>query len=387
MLYYLSLLSDRIGAFNIFQYTTSRGAIAAALSFLLCLLFGRRVIALLHRLKFGQQVRTGDEMKAINHGGKKGTPTMGGLLILAACTVSALLCCRPDVPQCHIALATLLYMGGVGFLDDILKIRRKNSDGLSERGKLALQAFWAVVAIVWMHAIPSLAPHIDDFYVPFLKEPLFHDPTHLVSLLLVFGLILGATNAVNLADGLDGLAAGTYLPTLSTYLALAYLAGHSLFATYLHLPAIAGSNELAVFCCALLGAVGGFLWWNAYPAKVFMGDTGSLALGGVIAVLPSLVKHELLLLIAGAVFVAEAGSVLIQRSACKLHRRRTGETLPPERRPFRMTPLHHHFEIISKEHLQNAGRSPDSAENSVAVRFWIASIIFAAIALATLKIR
>jgi len=386
MLYYLSLLSDRIGAFNIFQYTTSRGAIAAALSFLLCLLFGRRVIALLHRLKFGQQVRTGDEMKAINHGGKKGTPTMGGLLILAACTVSALLCCRPDVPQCHIALATLLYMGGVGFLDDILKIRRKNSDGLSERGKLALQAFWAVVAIVWMHAIPSLAPHIDDFYVPFLKEPLFHDPTHLVSLLLVFGLILGATNAVNLADGLDGLAAGTYLPTLSTYLALAYLAGHSLFATYLHLPAIAGSNELAVFCCALLGAVGGFLWWNATPRR---SSWATPAPSPSAASSPSCPASSSTSCFCSS--PAPSSSPRPAPSSSSAPPASSTAAAPakpsPEHRPFRMTPLHHHFEIISKEHLQNAGRSPDSAENSVAVRFWIASIIFAAIALATLKIR
>lgn len=387
MLYYLSLLSDRLTWLNIFRYTTFRAGLAAALAFLFCLAFGRRMISALYRFKLGQQERTGQEWEAIHHGGKAGTPTMGGLLILTACTLSALLCCLPTVPQCHLALATLLYMGGVGALDDALKIRRHNSDGLSERAKLVLQAFWALVAIVWMNAIPALAPHIDDLYLPFLKEPLFHDPTHLVELVLVFLLMLGATNAVNLTDGLDGLAAGTYAPTLSTYLVLAYLAGHSLFATYLHLPAITGSNELAVFCAALLGAVGGFLWWNAYPAKVFMGDTGSLALGGVIAILPALVKHELLLLLAGLVFVAEAGSVIIQRAACKTYRRRTGQTLPPERRPFLMTPIHHHFEIISKQHLKAAGRSADSAENSVVIRFWIVSLICAALALATLKVR
>lgn len=387
MLYYLSLFSDSLSFLNVFRYTTFRAGLAAALSFLLCVAFGRAMISALLRFKLGQQVRNGQEWEAIHHGGKAGTPTMGGVLILAACTISALLCCMPKVPQCHLALATLLYMGGVGALDDALKIRRRSSDGLSERAKLVLQAVWAVIAILWMHAIPALAPHIDDLYVPFLKTPLFHDPTHLFALVLVFFLILGATNAVNLTDGLDGLAAGTYMPTLATYLVLAYLAGHSLFAQYLHLPAIAGSNELAVFCAALLGAVGGFLWWNAYPAKVFMGDTGSLALGGVIAVVPALVKHELLLIIAGLVFVGETLSVIIQRGACKAYRRRTGQALPPERRPFRMTPIHHHFEIISKEHLVAAGRSPDSAENSVVVRFWIVSAICAAVALASLKLR
>jgi phospho-N-acetylmuramoyl-pentapeptide-transferase len=387
MLYYLSLLSGHLTGLNLFRYTTFRAGLAAALAFLFCLLLGRRMITALYRLKLGQQVRTGAEWEAIHHAGKAGTPTMGGVLILAACTTASLLCCHPSVPQCHLALATLLYMGGVGFLDDFLKIRCHNSDGLSERAKLILQGFWALVAILWMHAIPALAPHLDDLYVPFLKTPLFHDPTHLVEFVLVFLLMLGATNAVNFTDGLDGLAAGTFAPTLATYLVLAYLAGHSLFAAYLHLPAIAGSNELTVFCAALLGAVGGFLWWNAYPAKVFMGDTGSLALGGVIAVLPALVKHELLLLLAGFVFVAEVLSVIIQRTACKRYRRRTGQTLPPERRPFRMTPIHHHFEIISKEHLRAAGRSPDSAENSVVIRFWIVSLICAALALATLKVR
>jgi len=372
---------------RIFQYVTFRTFAGAATAFGLSLLCGRRLIGWLRAMKIGQQVRRGGEWAAIGHGGKQGTPTMGGVLVLFATAASALLWCDPTNAAVWLALATLLFMGGVGFLDDWLKLKRGNSDGLSEKSKYLLEGLWAVAAFAWMWAVPSLNAHLFELMAPFLKQPVWQGVPWWVMLPWTWLVIVGTTNAVNLTDGLDGLAAGCYASVNAAYLVMAYVAGHAVFANYLNVPAIAGAHELAVFCGCLLGAVLGFLWWNAYPAKVFMGDTGALGLGGVIAVIAILLKQELVLVIAGAVFVAEAASVMIQRGACKWHRFRTGETLPPERRPFKMAPLHHHFEIISKEHMKALGRSPDAAENSVVVRFWVVSLVCALLAVATLKVR
>ena len=312
---------------------------------------------------------------------------MGGLLILFTTTVAALLWGDLGNAQLWLVVVTMLLMGGVGFLDDWLKLKRGNSDGLSEKGKYLLEGLWAVAAFAWMWGVPSLREHLFELMVPFLKHPVWHGVPWWVMLPWVWLVIVGTTNAVNLTDGLDGLAAGCYASVNAAYLVMAYVAGHAVFAGYLHVPAIPGAHELAVFCGCLLGAVLGFLWWNAYPAKVFMGDTGALGLGGVISIIAILIKQELVLVIAGGVFVAEAASVMIQRGACKAYRRRTGQLLPPEKRPFKMAPLHHHFEIVSKEHMKALGRSPDAAENSVVVRFWVVSMVCALLALATLKLR
>ena len=326
-------------------------------------------------------------MVAIGHVGKAGTPTMGGLLILFTTVVSSVLWCHSSNPQVWIVVATMLFMGGIGFVDDWLKVREKNSTGLKEWQKLALQGLWVVIAFVAIEAVPGTRVHARELMVPFFKAPVVADLTIPGALVFMFLVLVGTTNAVNLTDGLDGLAAGCMNSVSAAYLALAYVAGNVVFANYLQVPSISGAHELAVFCGCLLGAGLGFLWWNAYPAKVFMGDTGSLALGGTIAMIAILIKQELTLLIVGLVFVGEASSVLIQRATCKVYRRRTGEGLPPERRPFRMAPIHHHFEIISKKRARAEGRPPESAENSVVIRFWIVSIVCALLGLATLKLR
>lgn len=387
MLYYLSLLSHQFTPLNVFRYVTFRAFMAAGTAFLLSLLLGRWMIGRLRALKIGQVVRQEQEMASINHFSKAGTPTMGGVLILFTATLSCLLWCQTSNPQVWIVLATMLFMGGIGFVDDWQKLRKQNSEGLKEWQKLALQGLWVAVAFAAIEAVPGTRPHARELMVPFFKAPVVADLTVPGALVFMFLVLVGTTNAVNLTDGLDGLAAGCVNSVSAAYLVLAYVAGNVVMANYLQVPAIAGAHELAVFCGCLLGAGLGFLWWNAYPAKVFMGDTGSLALGGTIAMVAILIKQELTLLIVGFVFAAEAGSVLIQRASCRLYRRFTGQGLPPERRPFRMTPVHHHFEIISKERAKAEGRSPDSAENSVVIRFWIVSIVCALLGLATLKLR
>ncbi len=389
MLYYLSLLSDLFTPLNVFRYVTVRAFMGAGTAFFLSLLLGRWMIGKLRALKIGQVVRQEQEVEAAlqHHGRKAGTPTMGGLLILFTTTLAALLWCHSSNPQVWIALATMWFMGGIGFVDDWLKLRERNSKGLKEWQKMALQGLWVVVAFAAIEAVPGTRPYARELMVPFFKAPVVADLTVLGAWIFMFLVLVGTTNAVNLTDGLDGLAAGCMNSVSAAYLALAYVAGNAVFANYLQVPSIAGAHELAVFCGCLLGAGLGFLWWNAYPAKVFMGDTGSLALGGTIAMVAILIKQELTLLIVGLVFVGEAASVLIQRAACKTYRWKTGEGLPPERRPFRMTPIHHHFEIISKERAKAEGRSPDAAENSVVIRFWIVSIVCALLGLATLKLR
>lgn len=387
MLYYLSAFTHLFTPLNLFRYVTFRAVMGAGTAFFLSLLLGRWMIGQLRAYKIGQIVRQDPELARITHGGKAGTPTMGGVLIIFATLVAALLWCQTTNPQVWIALATMLFMGGIGFVDDWLKLKRRNSDGLKEWQKLALQGLWVVIAFAAIEAVPGTRVHARELMVPFFKAPVVADLTVPGALVFMFLVLVGTTNAVNLTDGLDGLAAGCMNSVSAAYLVLAYVAGNAIMSNYLQVPSIAGAHELAVFCGCLLGAGLGFLWWNAYPAKVFMGDTGSLALGGTIAMVAILIKHELTLLIVGLVFAGEAASVLIQRASCRLYRRFTGQGLPPERRPFRMTPIHHHFEIISKERAKADGRSPDSAENSVVIRFWIVSIVCALLGLATLKLR
>lgn len=383
MLYYLSYLSDLFTPLNVFRYVTFRAFMGAGTAFFISLLIGRWMIGRLRAYRIGQIVRREKEMDVIGHDFKAGTPTMGGLLILFTTLLSSVLWCRSSNPQVWLVAATMLFMGGIGFMDDWLKLREKNSKGLKEWQKMALQGLWVVIAFLVIEAVPGTRPYARQLMVPFLKSPIIMDLTIPGALVFMYLVLVGTTNAVNLTDGLDGLAAGCASTVSAAYLVLAYVAGNVIFAGYLQVPAISGAHELAVFCGCLLGAGLGFLWWNAYPAKVFMGDTGSLALGGTIAMIAILIKQELTLLIVGFVFLMEASSVLIQRYWFKYTRLRFGQG----RRVFLMAPIHHHFEIISKKRAEAEGRSPDSAENSVVIRFWIVSIVCALLGLATLKIR
>ncbi len=383
MLYYLSYLSDLFTPLNVFRYVTFRAFMGAGTAFFISLLIGRWMIGRLREYRIGQIVRREKEMDVIGHGVKAGTPTMGGLLILFTTFFSSVLWCRSSNPQVWLVVATMLFMGGIGFMDDWLKLREKNSKGLKEWQKMSLQGLWVVIAFLVIEAVPGTRPYARQLMVPFLKSPIIMDLTILGAMVFMYLVLVGTTNAVNLTDGLDGLAAGCASTVSAAYLVLAYVAGNVIFAGYLQVPAISGAHELAVFCGCLLGSGLGFLWWNAYPAKVFMGDTGSLALGGTIAMIAILVKQELTLLIVGFVFLMEACSVLIQRYWFKYTRIRYGQG----RRIFLMAPIHHHFEIISKKRAEAEGRSPDSAENSVVIRFWIVSIVCALLGLATLKIR
>jgi phospho-N-acetylmuramoyl-pentapeptide-transferase len=376
MLYYLHLLSDwarQAGidseffkALNVFQYITFRGLCAAVTAFLISLLFGNFVIRKLISLKFGQPIRTADEVHKLFelHGAKKGTPTMGGVLLIGSTLIATLLWARPTNPFVWLVVFSTAYLALVGFYDDWLKVSKKSSDGISSRLKFLLQCILAAIVTAFFLLNPALSETAQQIYIPFFKDPVF---VSLGGFTFVFYLlvIVGTSNAVNLTDGLDGLAAGCTATVAATFAALTYIAGNIKAATYLQIPFFSFSGELAILCLALFGACLGFLWWNCHPARVFMGDTGSLAIGGLLGVVAICCKQELLLIIVGGVFVAEALSVILQVGSFKL----TGKRI------FRMAPLHHHFELSGWK------------ENTVIVRFWIMSLLFALLGLATLKLR
>jgi phospho-N-acetylmuramoyl-pentapeptide-transferase len=358
--------SDFFKALNVFGYITFRAICAAATAFLISIIFGTWTIRRLISLKFGQPIRTKEEVDKLFelHGAKKGTPTMGGLLIIGAIVVSTILWARTENPFVWLVLFSTLFLGAIGFYDDWLKVTTKSSKGISSRLKFALQCVLAGVFTIFFLTSPRLSDIAEKLYIPFLKEPLIFN---LGWLTFVFYLlvIVGTSNAVNLTDGLDGLATGCTATVAATYAVLAYLAGNVRAADYLQIPYVPFSGELAVVCSALFGACLGFLWWNAFPARVFMGDTGSLAIGGMLGAVAICCKQELLLVIVGGVFVIEALSVILQVASFKI----TG------RRIIKMSPIHHHFELSGWK------------ENTVIVRFWIVSILFAMLGLATLKLR
>ncbi|MBN1268074.1 MAG: phospho-N-acetylmuramoyl-pentapeptide-transferase [Kiritimatiellae bacterium] len=379
MLYYLHLLTNFFSPLRVFRYITLRALAGAATAFLISVLLGPAMIRRLRRLKVGQQVRK-DEAPPLYqfHGKKAGTPTMGGLLIIVAVLVSSLLWAMPTNGYVLLTLATMVFMGAVGFWDDYIKVTRRRSKGLGAKGKLLLQTLWAVLVVTTLWFWPHTHDLARQLMLPFLKIPVLTDMTFVGVLVFLWLVIVGCTNAVNLTDGLDGLAIGCSNSVAAAYLAMAYVAGHLQFAEYLQVPYVAGSGELAVVCGALLGAGLGFLWYNCHPARVFMGDTGSLALGGTIAMIAILVKQEIVLVIVGGVFVAEALSVLIQVAYFRM----TGG-----KRVFKCSPLHHHFELVEKEQAEKEGRDVEVVETMITVRFWILSIIFALLGVATLKIR
>ncbi|MBU1909406.1 MAG: phospho-N-acetylmuramoyl-pentapeptide-transferase, partial [Verrucomicrobia bacterium] len=314
----------------------------------------------------------------IFHGKKAGTPCMGGLLIIAAVLVSTLLWAVPTNEFVLLTLATMCYMGLVGFRDDYLKVTRKSARGLGVRAKLIYQVGWVALVVAILLVLPTTKDHVRQLMIPFIKDPVIRHMGLLAVFLFLALVMVGSTNAVNLTDGLDGLAIGCSNSVAVAYLVMAYVAGHARFAQYLQISYIAGSGELAVFCACLLGAGLGFLWFNCHPARVFMGDTGSLALGGAIAMVAILIKQELALIIVGGVFVLEAASVLLQVAYFKL----TGG-----KRIFKCAPLHHHFEVLEKERAELEHRDIEVIETMITTRFWILSIIFALVGVATLKIR
>jgi phospho-N-acetylmuramoyl-pentapeptide-transferase len=358
---------------NVLHYHTFRSGGACLTAFLLSLIFGERVIRKLVSLKIGQPIRTNAEMQKLfeMNGKKAGTPTMGGVLMLGTFVVAVLLWTDWKNLAVWICLGTTLMLGLLGFWDDYEKVAKKNSKGVSARTKLAWQFSVAIIAgALFAYAMPggttwdNQTISYRSLNIPFFKDPLFID-MGFVSVLLFAVVIVGASNAVNLTDGLDGLATGCTVSTGLAYAAFCYLASNVKYAKFLYIPYFPSADELTIVAMALVGACFGFLWFNCQPARMFMGDTGSLALGGAIATLAIGCKQELLLLIVGGVFVMEAGSVIIQVLSFKSRGKRV----------FRMAPIHHHFEL---------GGWPES---QVVVRFWMISLILALIGLATLKLR
>lgn len=354
-------LADQVGIFNLFKYLTFRTGGAVLTALVVSFWIGPGLIRWLRKWqKQGQPIRAdGPESHLLT---KKGTPTMGGFLILIALSVATLLWADLRSHYVWIVIMVTLGYGLIGFLDDFLKVSKKNPKGLPGKLKLAGQFGIALAAALWVHSIQP-AGLAGAVAVPFLKNVLLQLSWFFVPFAMF--VIVGASNAVNLTDGLDGLAIVPVMIAAGVFALISYLVGHAVFANYLQIHYVPGSGELAVFCGALVGAGLGFLWFNAPPAMVFMGDTGSLAMGGALGAISVVTKHELVLAIVGGLFVLETVSVIVQVASFKL----TGK------RVFRMAPLHHHFE------------KKGWAEPTVVIRFWIIAGILALIGLSTLKLR
>lgn len=366
MLFYLYHLTNYFVGFNVFRYETFRAMAAALTALAISLALGPKTIVVLTRLKLGQPLRQKSEVRELAdlHSNKKGTPTMGGILIILSVTLSSLLWCDLTNKLFWLVLGSMIFLGFIGFADDYQKVAKKNSKGIRAWHKLAAQFFLALFVFLYLRYSANYPDEWSKVYIPFLKNTAAIDLGFLI--LLFFGMVIvGTSNAVNLTDGLDGLAIGCSISVAMTYAIFCYVAGNVKLSAYLLLPLVSGAGELAVFCAALVGAGLGFLWFNCHPARIFMGDTGSLALGGVLGVIAICVHQELVLIIAGGVFVMEAMSVVMQVASFKL----TGKRI------FAMSPLHHHFELKGWN------------ETTVTVRFWIMSFIAALMALATLKLR
>ncbi len=354
-------LADQVPVFNLFRYLTFRSGGAFMTALVISFLFGPMVIRWLKSKQGrGQPIR--DDGPETHIVGKQGTPTMGGFLILLALSVGTLLWADLANPYVWAVFLLTIGFGLVGFVDDYLKVSRRDSRGVPGKVKLFCQIVIGVVCIAWiMHTAPErMATHLA---FPFFKELLLN--LHWLFLPFAVFVVVGASNAVNLTDGLDGLAIVPVMVAAATFGFITYLVGNAVFANYLQIHPVPGAGELVVFCAALVGAGLGFLWFNAPPAMVFMGDTGSLALGGGLGGVAVVVKHELVLAIVGGLFVLETVSVVVQVISFKL----TGK------RVFRMAPLHHHFE------------QKGWAEPTVVIRFWIIAVILAMCGLATLKLR
>jgi len=363
-----------LGLFRVLTYVTVRTALALFGSFAIALAIGPWTIRRLRALNAGQPIRRSIGPTAVNlsamHGGKAGTPTMGGLLILAAMLIPALLLCRLSSMYVIVMMAMTFGYGALGFRDDYLKVVQRNHKGVSARGKLLVQGglgFVLALTLLWgpweVIYAPTGAEGYNHLLVPFLKY--LYPSLSFAFIPFVMIVMLATSNAVNLTDGLDGLAIGVTIANLVAFMVVAYLVTRVDYARYLYVPHVAGGEEIVVFLAALLGASCGFLWFNSHPAEVFMGDTGSMMLGGALGATALLLKQELLLIVVGGVFVVEALSVMAQVGCFKL----TGTRL------LRMSPLHHHYEKLGL------------AESKIITRFWIVSWLLALVGLGMLKLR
>lgn len=377
MLYEFLLPLTRFeSGFNIFRYISFRAAGAAITSLLVCFVVGPWILERLRRMQVHQVVRAGTPD---SHAGKGKTPTMGGLIILTAVSASTLLWMQLRSKYVWLALGVTLLMGAIGFLDDYLKLKQKREGkenrGLVERYKLAGQVTIGLALGIYLWQFPINNLPGASTTLPFYKYVLIVPTIAWLYVPFVTFVMTGFSNAVNLTDGLDGLAAGLMAIAMLTMAMFAYVMGRFDASEYLGLIYLRGAGELTVFCSAVFGAAVGFLWYNAHPAEVFMGDTGSLALGGALGAVAILLKSEFLLVIVGGVFVAETVSVVLQRSAFKWRKRRFGVEYAKANRVFLRAPIHHHFELKGWP------------ETQVVVRFWIIGILCAFVALSTLKIR
>jgi phospho-N-acetylmuramoyl-pentapeptide-transferase len=356
--HFLYPLHTIFSSFNVFRYITFRTIFASITALLICLVVGPWLIRKLQSLQIGQQIR---EDGPKSHLVKKGTPTMGGVLIILAVVISTLLWANLSVNYIWLILLVTVGYGLIGFIDDYRKLASHSSKGISGKTKLTAEIIIALFVSLIIYFKPGFNSQVA---VPFFKTVLPNLGWGYI--LLATFIIVGTANAVNLTDGLDGLAIGPATICFATYVLFAYFAGNVKVASYLQIPYVPGAGELAVFCGALVGAALGFLWFNAYPAEVFMGDVGSLSLGGALGTMAIITKQEILLAIVGGVFVLETFSVIFQVGYFKLTQ---------GKRIFRMAPLHHHFELKGW------------AEPKVIVRFWIISILLALMAISTLKLR
>ncbi|MGM0645674.1 MAG: phospho-N-acetylmuramoyl-pentapeptide-transferase [Thermodesulfobacteriota bacterium] len=358
MIYHLLYpLAEHIGLFNVFRYITFRSIYAFLTALIISIVIGPRCIAWLQKIKCRQVIQEdGPE-----HHTKAGTPTMGGLLIAMSLVGSVLL--WADLTNMYVWLAVLLFVsfGAIGFVDDYLKVIKRRNLGLSARAKFLAQVAVAVLVVGVLVTLPSYSTQLS---LPFIKW--FRPELGLLYIPFAILVMVGSSNGVNLTDGLDGLAIGPTVVAAACFTIFIYVAGHAQLAEYLQVPYVAGVGEVTIFCGAMVGAGLGFLWYNAYPAQVFMGDVGSLSLGGALGFVAILSKQELLLVVVGGLFVIETLSVILQVGYFKF----TGG-----KRIFRMAPLHHHFE------------KQGIPESKIIVRFWILSILFALVALSTLKLR
>ncbi|WKE66082.1 phospho-N-acetylmuramoyl-pentapeptide-transferase [Gallaecimonas kandeliae] len=351
-------LAHYINGFHVFSYLTFRAILSALTALILSVYMGPRLIKALVRLQVGQTVRDDGPQ---SHLSKSGTPTMGGIMILLSVTVAALAWANLDNVYVWVVLFVLLSYGAIGFVDDYRKVVRKDPKGLIARWKYFWQSVVALGVAFFLYV--QARPEETQLVLPFLKDVM--PQLGLFYIVLTYFVMVGTSNAVNLTDGLDGLAIMPTVMVAAAFALIAYVTGNVNFANYLHIPYVPQASELVILCTALVGAGLGFLWFNTYPAQVFMGDVGSLALGGTLGIIAVLVRQEILLVIMGGVFVMETVSVILQVGSYKLRGQRI----------FRMAPIHHHYELKGWP------------EPRVIVRFWIISLILVLIGLATLKVR
>jgi phospho-N-acetylmuramoyl-pentapeptide-transferase len=362
MFYYLSELRDVFSGLNIFRYITFRAAMAGLTTFLLCVVFGPFIIERLRKMKV-REVAKRNDTPALDrfHLPKEGTPTMGGIFIIGSILLSVFLWADLENPFILLTAFTCLWLAVLGGIDDYVKLKGAGKKrGLTKRNKLMWEVLLGCFIGSYVYFSPDTSTKLD---LPFFKNIVWDIGIFYIPFVAI--IVIGTSNAVNLTDGLDGLAIGCVLVVGLTLAVLSYITGHLTFSSYLFIPFISGAGELAVFCAAIMGASLGFLWFNCHPATIFMGDVGSLSLGGTLGIIAVLIKKELLLVIMGGIFVLEALSVILQVFSVRVHGKRI----------FKMSPLHHHLQLSGWD------------ESKIIIRFWIVAVILAMVTLMTLKIR